>query len=129
MVLSGKDMDISSRQSSEQRAVLVKALFNASAQLHLNETQLATILGIAPIEISQLKTHPNVDPSSQLGESAVLLISIAKSLYALTGGDADWMQHFMNTPNQLTGGIPAQQIETIEGLKLVSISIEYILNQ
>lgn len=122
-------MDISSRQLSEQRAVLVKALFNASTQLHLNEMQLATILGISSIELSQLKTHPNVDPSSQLGELAVLLISIAKSLYALTGGDADWMQHFMNTPNQLTGGIPVQQIETIEGLKLVFNSIKFVLNQ
>lgn len=116
-------MDVSSKQTSEQRAVLVKALFKASAQLHLNETQLATILGIAPIALSQLKIHPNIDLSSQLGKSAVLLISIAKLLYVLTGGDTDWIRHFMNTANQLTGGIPVQQIETTEGLKLVYNSI------
>jgi hypothetical protein len=119
-------MDISSKWTSEQRTVLVKALFKASTQLHLNETQLATILGIDPIALSKLKADPNLDHSSRLDEASVLLISLVKSLYSLTGGDADWIQHFMNTPNQLTGGIPVHQIETIEGLKLVLNSIKLI---
>lgn len=117
-------MAISSKRTSEQKAVLVRALFNASTQLHLEETQLATILGIDPIALSKLKTDPNLDHSSRLDEVSVLLISLVKSLYSLTGGDTDWIQHFMNTPNQLTGGIPVQQIETIEGLKLVLNSVK-----
>jgi hypothetical protein len=37
-----------------------------------------------------------LDPDSSQGELAIILIRIAISLDALTGGEAKWMQHFMN---------------------------------
>ena len=50
------------------------------------------------------------------GELALLVIRIARALFALTGGDKDWIKHFMHNPNKVTGGIPAKQMETIQGL-------------
>lgn len=82
----------------------------------LKQAQLAAVLGVHRTAISRLKQTLDLDPASKQGELALLLIRLARALYALTGGDLDWMRHFMNSPNQVTGGIPVQQIESIQGL-------------
>lgn len=97
-------------------AVLAKAVLNASAQLGLKQAELAAVLGIHRTAVSRLKQNPALDPNSKQGELALLLIRMARALFALTGGDKDWIQHFMRTPNKVTGGIPAQQIGQIQGL-------------
>lgn len=100
-------------------AVLAKAVLNAARQIGLNQTALAGVLGMHRTAISRLKQSPSLDPASKQGELALLLVRLARSLFALTGGDADWMRHFMQTPNTVTGGIPAQQIQSIQGLVTV----------
>jgi transcriptional regulator with XRE-family HTH domain len=103
----------------EPANVLAKAVLNAAAQLGLKQAELAAVLGLHRTAISRLKQNGSLDPASKQGELALLLIRLARALYALTGGDKDWLLHFMRTPNKVTGGIPAQQIETIQGLMLV----------
>ncbi|MDP4765582.1 MAG: DUF2384 domain-containing protein [Pseudomonadales bacterium] len=103
----------------EPATVLAKAVLNAAAQLGLKQAELAAVLGLHRTAISRLKQNGSLDPASKQGELALLLIRLARALYALTGGDKDWLLHFMRTPNKVTGGIPAQQIETIQGLMLV----------
>ncbi len=66
-----------------------------------------------------MKSAQSLDPDTKQGELALLLIRIARALFALTGGDLQWMRHFMQTPNHLTGGIPSEQITTIQGLMTV----------
>jgi transcriptional regulator with XRE-family HTH domain len=100
-------------------AVLAKAVLNASDQLGLKQAELAAVLGIHRTAISRLKQNPALDPKSKQGELALLLIRIARALFALTGGDRDWIKHFMHSQNQVTGGIPAKQMETIQGLMQV----------
>jgi len=100
-------------------AVLAKAVLKAAEQLGLKQGELATVLGIHRTAVSRLKQTPSLDPESKAGELALLLIRIARSLFALTGGDEVWIRHFMRTPNKLTGGVPAQQIERIQGLVTV----------
>ncbi len=104
------------QQSVDKKVVLAKAVLNAAEQLDLKQAQLAAILGGHRTAISRLKSNPELDPASKQGELALLLIRIYRALYALTGGDVDWMRHFMNTPNRVTGGVPVQQIESISGL-------------
>lgn len=101
------------------RAVLAKAVLKAAEQLGLKQAELAAVLGIHRTAISRLKQTPSLDPDSKTGELALLLIRVARSLYALTGGDEVWIRHFMRTPNKLTGGVPAQQIAHIQGLVAV----------
>lgn len=100
-------------------AVLAKAVLRAAEQLGLRQAELAGVLGTHRTAISRLKTTQSLDPGSKQGELALLLIRIARSLYALAGGDVVWIRHFMRAPNQLTGGIPAEQIGTIQGLMSV----------
>lgn len=100
----------------EKAVVLAKAVLNAAEQLGLKQVQLAAVLGVHRTAISRLKHHPELDPTSKQGELALLLIRLARALYALTGGDVEWVRHFMCTPNKVTGGIPIQQIEQIQGL-------------
>ncbi len=101
------------------RAVLAKAVLKAAEQLGLKQAELAAVLGIHRTAVSRLRQTPSLDPDSKAGELALLLIRVARSLYALTGGDEVWIRHFMRTPNKLTGGVPAQQIAHIQGLVAV----------
>lgn len=99
--------------------VLAKAVLNASDQLGLKQSQLATVLGIHRTAVSRLKKKQSLDPSSKQGEIALLVVRIARALFALTGGDKEWIKHFMHTHNTVTGDIPAKQIESIQGLMTV----------
>lgn len=100
-------------------AVLAKAVLRAAEQLGLKQAELAAVLGMHRTAISRLKTTASLDPASKQGELALLLLRLARALFALTGGDQQWMRHFMRTPNNITGGIPAAQIETIQGMTTV----------
>ncbi len=99
--------------------VLAKALLNASEQLGLKQVNIAAVLGMHRTAVSRLKQNLSLDPTSKQGEIALLLIRVARALYALTGGDKAWIHHFMRTHNKVTGGIPAEQIESIQGLMTV----------
>ncbi len=105
--------------SPDPAAVLAKAVLNAAEQLGLKQSELAGVLGIHRTAVSRLKQNPALDPKSKQGELALLLIRIARALFALAGGDKEWIKHFMRNPNQVTGGIPAKQIESIQGLMQV----------
>ena len=107
------------KQPVDKKVVLAKALINVAEQLDLKQAQVAAILGVHRTAISRLKNNPELDPASKQGELALLLIRMHRALYALTGGDTEWIRHFMNTPNRVTGGIPVQQIESISGLVTV----------
>lgn len=104
------------KQQTTPDMVLAKAVLNAAEQLGLKQSQLAGILGIHRTAVSRLKKNLSLDPNSKQGELALLFIRLARSLFALTGGDQEWMQHFMQSPNMLTVGIPQEQIQSIEGL-------------
>jgi DNA-binding XRE family transcriptional regulator len=99
--------------------VLAKAVLRAADQLGLKQAELAAVLGIHRTAISRLKQQPSLNPESKTGELALLLVRVARALYALTGGDPAWIHHFMRSPNRITGGVPAQQIERIQGLVAV----------
>ena len=100
-------------------AVLAKAVLRAAGQLGLTQTELGAVLGLHRTAISRLKHNPSLDPESKQGELALLLIRMARALYALTGGEPDWMRHFMRSPNEATGGVPVEQITSIQGLMRV----------
>jgi len=109
-------MNTSSVQSIDKKIVLAKAFFNTGKQFNFTQTQLATILGISEPTINRLGTELGIDPASKQGEIALLFISLFSALYDLTGGDSDWIQHFLKSKNRVTGGVPMEQIETVRGL-------------
>ena len=52
-----------------------ESVFN-SEQLHLNQIQLATVLGVEVAAITQLQNQPELDLSSKQGKLALLLIRL-----------------------------------------------------
>src|SRR3546814_4007325 len=81
-------------------AVLAKAVLRAADQLGLRQADLAAVLGIHRTAVSRLKQNLSLDPGSKQGELALLLVRVARALYALTGGDPDWILHFMHTRSE-----------------------------
>ncbi|QIC71727.1 MULTISPECIES: MbcA/ParS/Xre antitoxin family protein [Acinetobacter] len=108
--------DVVERPKVDRKAVLSKALLNAADQLKINQADLAEVIGVHRTAISKLKKKPDLDPDSKAGELAVLFIRLYRGVYALNGGNQDWMLRFLNSPNKATGGVPAQQIKTVQGL-------------
>lgn len=112
-------MSVAKQQKPSSDAVLGKAIVKASQQLGLKQSEIAAALGMHRTAFSRLKSNPSLAPESKQGELALLVIRMARALFALTGGDESWIKRFMHTQNNKTGGIPAQQIATIQGLMTV----------
>ncbi|MEN8175314.1 MAG: MbcA/ParS/Xre antitoxin family protein [Pseudomonadota bacterium] len=98
----------------DEKVVLAKGLLNAGKALGVPQTDLGKAIGKDRTSISR-----GLDPASKAGELALLVIRAYRSLYALVGGDAENMRHWMHTENRHTGGIPADQIRTVQGLTTV----------
>jgi hypothetical protein len=102
----------------DPQTVLTKALLNAGDTLGLSRQRLGEIVGRERTAFSR-----GLDPDGKAGELALLLIRGYRSLYALVGGDPVAMRHWMHTPNRDTGGVPAEQVRTVQGLVAV---VEYL---
>jgi hypothetical protein len=102
------------RIATNASAVLTKALLNAGTGLGLSRERLGEIVGRDRTAFSR-----GLDPTSKTGELALLLIRCYRSLYALVGGDPTTMRHWMQTPNRDTGGVPAEQVRSVQGLVTV----------
>lgn len=104
----------------EKKFVLSKAVLHAAEKLGLTTDQLALILDIDSINLT-------LDPDSKPGKKALLLIQIFQLLDALNGGDLEWIQHFMCSQNQITGGVPMEQIQNETGLIKVQECLQALL--
>ena len=112
-------MTAQTRTQPEPAVVLSKALLRAGKQLTLRQDELGRVIGVHRSAITRLKQNLDLQPESKQGELALLLIRAARALYALAGGDEVWIKHFMRTPNRITGGIPAEQVQSVQGLMRV----------
>jgi len=110
-------------QQIDRSRVLAKAAWKAAEQLGLKPEQFLRILHLEGIDgkFSELQT---LDPNSQSGEIAIIVIRIYRAVYSLNGGDIKWMHHFLNSPNSLTGGVPIEQMESMNGLLSVLKAVE-----
>ena len=114
------------KQRPDPAVVLSKALLNASKQLTLKQDELGKVIGVHRTAITRLKQNLDLSPDSKQGELALLLIRAARALFALTGGDQAWIKHFMRSQNKLTGGVPAIQVQTVQGLMRVVTCLDAI---
>jgi len=99
--------------------VLASALVNAGKELGLTQADLGAVIGRERTALSR----GQIDPQSKPGELALLVIRLYRALFALVGGDPAAMRHWMRTENLHTGGVPAEQIRTVQGLARV---VEYL---
>jgi antitoxin Xre/MbcA/ParS-like protein len=104
---------------SDPAQVLGSALVNAGRELGLTQAVLGKVVGKDRTALSR----GGIDPASKAGELALLLIRAYRALSVLMGGDPAHMKHWMHTPNHHTGGVPAEQIRSVQGLARV---VEYL---
>ena len=102
----------------DPNAVLAKALVNAGKALGLSRAELGEVVGKDRSSIAR-----GLDPAGKSGELALLLIRCYRGLYVLVGGEEREMRHWMHTENRDTGGVPAEQVRTVQGLTRV---LEYL---
>ena len=98
--------------------LVAKALRKLSKEMGLTLAQIGQVIGKDRSAIPR-----GIDPTSKAGELSLLLIRCYRSLHVLVGGEPANIQHWMQTQNSHTGGIPAEQIQTVTGLMHV---VEYL---
>ena len=103
----------------DAKVTLTKAFLNAGKALGLTQDDLGAVIG----RDRTLFRRGGLDPSSKAGELALLLIRVYRGLYALVGGQADDLKHWMHTENRHTGGTPAEQVKSVAGLVRI---VEYL---
>lgn len=95
----------------DQRTVLAKAVARAGLALGFTQDQTARILGRNRAVFTR-----GIDPNDKTGELALLLIRVYRSLFVLVGQEGAPMRHWMQTENRHTGGVPAEQVQSVAGL-------------
>jgi len=95
----------------DEAAILSKATLNAGKALGLTQVEIGQIVGKDRTSIRR-----GLDPDSKAGELALALVRCYRSLYVLMGGKPEDLRHWMHTENRHTGGVPAEQVKTIQGL-------------
>ena len=98
----------------DEAAVLAKATLSAGKALSLTQVEVGQIVGKDRTSIRR-----GLDPDSKSGELALLLIRCYRSLHVLVGGKPDDIRHWMRTENRHTGGVPAEQVKSVQGLARV----------
>ncbi len=98
--------------------VLSKAVLNAGKALGLTQTEVGRIIGKDRTSIAR-----GLDPASKAGELALMLIRCYRSLFVLVGGEQADLTHWMKTENRHIRGVPAEQVQSVQGLNRV---LEYL---
>ena len=111
-------------QHIDKSKVLVKASWKAAEQLGLKPEQFIKILHLESVDVNLSEATLMLDPNSKQEEIALILIRIYKAIYTLNGGDIEWIHHFLNSTNLLTGGIPMEQLKSMDGLLSVLNTVE-----
>lgn len=99
--------------------VLADALLAAGKRLGLSDADIAAITR-RPID----SLFYPLDPTSESGQLALLLIRIYQALHSMTGGDPSFMLHWLSTDNRHIGGVPSKQIRDPERIAVVTSYLE-----
>ncbi len=111
-------------------AVLTKALERAAKLLGFTDREIAAILGISPASVSRLSRGTRtIDPGSKEGELALLFLRVFRSLDGLLGGGAEQCRRWLRARNHHLAGIPAELLQTAQGLVRVADYLDALRGQ
>lgn len=105
-------------EQTDQAMVLAKAVDRAGHGLGFNQDQIARLIGRSRSVFTR-----GIDPDDKSGELALMLVRLYRSLFALVGGEGSQMVHWMRTRNKHLDGVPAERVQSIQGLVMV---LEYL---
>jgi transposase-like protein len=96
--------------------ILGDATLAAARRLVVSNRELARILGISEASVSRLSHGRTLRANSREAETAALFVRLFRSLDALMGGNEVQAQAWYRAGNQHIGGVPAERVQTLEGL-------------
>jgi hypothetical protein len=96
--------------------VLADATLAAAHRLGVPNRELARILGISEASVSRLSRGRTLRGDSREAETAALFVRLFRSLDTLTGGNETQAQAWYRAGNLHVGGVPAERVQTVEGL-------------
>jgi len=102
--------------STDPHVVLGKALAKAQEIMGVDQQVMATILGTSR---TSLRRHcaEGLNPDSNPGRIALLVIRIYRAVFALMGGDPENIRHWFRTPNRAFGHhSPITMMANLQGL-------------
>jgi Antitoxin Xre/MbcA/ParS C-terminal toxin-binding domain/Antitoxin Xre-like helix-turn-helix domain len=118
-------MNLAHAASLDAAPVLSKAVLRAANLLGLSQKDLSRALGTSPASLSRLvQGRRALDPSSKQGELALLLVRVFRSADALLGGNERDLRAWFHAPNVHLRGIPAERVQTVEGLVEVAAYLD-----
>ena len=98
-----------------QSEVLMKAFNNACEALKLSAKEKSLLLGVNRTTLNR-NARTGFSPDSKTWELQLHFIRLYRSLYAIAGGDSEFMFHWFKTENTALNGVPALICLKIEGL-------------
>jgi len=106
---------MSALSKDDPALVLMKAFNNACEALKVSHSQKSQMLGV---NVSTLTRNAikGFAPDSKTGELQLHFIRLYRSLFAMAGGDVEFMRHWYSTANKALNGTPAVLCLKIEGL-------------
>jgi hypothetical protein len=104
------------REAPAPAAVLTKAVVSAAGRLNVTNRELARILGSSEASMSRLGRDRELRPGGGEAGLAVLFVRLFRSLDAIMGGDEAQARAWFRAENQHLGGVPADRVQTVEGL-------------
>ena len=106
---------MSVKTQADPALVINKAYNNACQKLGLTKIEKSKILGLDPSTLSR-KSEKGFAPESITGQLQLSFIRLYRSLYAIAGGDNEFMKHWYSTENKALNGVPKNLCLKIEGL-------------
>lgn len=108
----------------DKKRVLTKAIIRLSERLEINRRELCAIIGTSESSLSRIFNHTGyIDPVSNEGRLAILLLRLYKAVDGLFGGNVYQSQTWLRSENKSFHGKPIDLIQSIDGLMNV---IQYL---
>jgi hypothetical protein len=102
---------------ADRATVLTKAVIRTAEILHIQQQELAEILGVSPPTITRLiggdKQLLQGRSEYQLG---ALFVRVFRSLDTLVGGNAEQARQWLRARNDHLNGVPIELAKTVRGL-------------
>ena len=97
--------------------VLTGAVLRAAGILGLSQKDTAHIIGVSAATLSRMAAADRaLEADTKEGELALLLVRVFRGLDALLGGKGEDVRAWFHAPNAHLGGVPADRVQTVEGL-------------
>jgi len=81
------------------------------------------VIGVDRATLSRNKDK-GFDPASKTGELCLQTIRVYRSLYAIAGGDLEFMRHWLRSENRAFASSPADMLQSITGLVQVNLYLD-----